>query len=129
MSEGEWSDEEDEKRAKEREDAKKSKKDLKLGKRKKREDDDMHDFFHGDAFEEVPEENLDNGYSSMDSDDMAETRALAKLMLRKKARTEIMESTYNRYSNFDDPAVLPDWFVQDEKKHYKPNIPITKAQA
>jgi hypothetical protein len=38
----------------------------------------------------------------MDSDDIAETRALAKLMLRKKARTEILEGTYNRYATHDD---------------------------
>jgi hypothetical protein len=43
----------------------------------------------------------------MDSDDMAETRALAKVMLRKKARTEIIDSTINRYANFDDESVLP----------------------
>lgn len=62
----------------------------------------------------------------MDSDDMAETRALAKVMLRKKARTEILDSTYNRYATFDDETALPDWFMQDEKKHYRPNLPVTK---
>ena len=60
---------------------------------------------------------------------MAETRALAKLMLRKKARNQILDSTYNRYSNFDDPSVLPKWFLEDEAKHYKPNLPITKEEA
>lgn len=43
----------------------------------------------------------------MDSDDIAETRALAKLMLRKKTRNEILESTYNRYARFDDKSILP----------------------
>lgn len=62
----------------------------------------------------------------MDSDDIAETRALAKLMLRKKARNEILENTYCRYANHDDPNVLPEWFVEDEKKNYKPAIPVTK---
>ena len=38
----------------------------------------------------------------MDSDDIAETRALAKLMLRKKARTEILEGTYNKFANHED---------------------------
>jgi hypothetical protein len=32
------------------------------------------------------EEDLPSGYTSMDSDDIAETRALAKKMLRKKFR-------------------------------------------
>lgn len=59
---------------------------------------------------------------------MAETRALAKLMLRKKARTEILDATYNRYSTFDDETALPSWFVEEEKKHYRPNIPVTKEE-
>lgn len=57
---------------------------------------------------------------------MAETRAIAKLMLRKKARTEILDSTYNRFANFDDEGALPQWFLEDEKKHFRPNLPVTK---
>ena len=57
----------------------------------------------------------------MDSDDMAETRALAKLMLRKKNRTEILESTYNRFATNEDKTALPDWFVEDEARHYRAN--------
>lgn len=108
VSEGEWSDD-DIDEDKEKKD-KKSKKDLKLGKRKKREADDVQDFFGNTEIEVVPQEKLEDGYSSMDSDDMAETRALAKVMLRKKARQEILDSTYNRYANFDDPDAVPSWF-------------------
>ena len=53
----------------------------------------------------------------MDSDDIAETRILARKMLRKKARNEIMDSTYNKYAFNDDPNSLPSWFVEDEAKH------------
>lgn len=63
----------------------------------------------------------DGGYSSMDSDDMAETRALAKLMLRKKNRQEILDSTYNRFATHEDKSSLPDWFVEDEARHFRPN--------
>lgn len=118
-----WSDEEDEKAKKLKE--QKSKKDIKLGKRKKREADE-HDFFADKGIEEVPQENFDEKASDMDSDDMAETRALAKVMLRKKARTEIIDSTYNRYAIFEDENALPSWFVEDEKRHYRPNLPVTK---
>jgi len=34
----------------------------------------------------------------MDSDDIAETRALAKKMLRKKFRTETIDASYSRYA-------------------------------
>jgi len=62
----------------------------------------------------------------MDSDDMAETRALAKVMLRKKARNAILDSTYNRYATFDDKSSVAEWFLEDEDRHYRANIPVTK---
>jgi AdoMet-dependent rRNA methyltransferase SPB1 len=130
VSEGEWSEDDQDKAALKKElDTNNKKQDKLLGKRKKREADPdaAADFFHNDGFEEVPQEKIAEGYSSMDSDDMAETRAIAKLMLRKKNRREILDSTYNRYTNFDDPAMIPQWFAEDEAKHYKPNVPITKA--
>jgi AdoMet-dependent rRNA methyltransferase SPB1 len=61
------------------------------------------------------------GYSSMDSEDIAETRALAKVMLRKKSRGIIMDSTYNRYATDEDKSILPDWFVEDEARHFRAN--------
>jgi len=81
------------------------------------------DFFANTEIEIVPQEKIgkDSDDESMDSDDMAETRALAKLMLRKKTRNKIIEGTYNRYANHDDPAVLPDWFLEDEARHFRAN--------
>lgn len=127
-------DEDDEKRLQKEKKNKKS--DGLLGKRKKRggeDEDDVGDFFANTEIEVVPQEKIrgpkgsalaldsedDAGYSSMDSDDMAETRALAKVMLRKKNRTEILENTYNRFSTHEDKSTLPDWFVEDEAKHFK----------
>jgi AdoMet-dependent rRNA methyltransferase SPB1 len=65
----------------------------------------------------------------MDSDEVAETRAIAYKMLRKKDRENLIDQSYNRYSNMDEIEALPDWFLQDESKHYRPNIPITKEEA
>jgi len=71
-----------------------------LGKRSKSglkgDMDDLKDFFNP-TMEEVPvedlaklqkekDEDLPSGYTSMDSEEIAETRALAKKMLRKKFR-------------------------------------------
>jgi len=53
----------------------------------------------------------------MDSDDVAATRILARKMLRKKARTELIEGSYNRFSSHEHPSTLPTWFVEDESKH------------
>jgi hypothetical protein len=53
---------------------------------------------------------LPDGYSSMDSEEIAETRALAKKMLRKKFRTETVDGSYSRYAYEDNEQIIPSWF-------------------
>ena len=48
----------------------------------------------------------------------AEMRALAKKMLRGRARTDVLESAYHRYV-FHDKDARPIWFAQDEERHLK----------
>ena len=64
-----------------------------------------------------PETRQKEGYESMDSDDIAITRIMARKMLRKKARNEMMDASYNQYVSHEDPASLPSWFIEDESKH------------
>ena len=46
-------------------------------------------------------------------------------MNRQKTRTDLINDGFNRYSlNAKDG--LPSWFLDDESKHYKSNLPITK---
>ena len=111
-----------------------------MGKRKRAgiegDIDEVKQFFANGPVEEGPQTDLSkkgpndlpDGYSSMDSDDIAETRALAKCMLRKKFRTETIDASYSRYATEDNEAVLPQWFVEDEAKHHIPNINLTKEQ-
>ncbi len=56
----------------------------------------------------------------------AEAVTLAQqLVNRQKTRTELINDGFNRYSlNAKDN--LPTWFLDDEAKHYKSNLPITK---
>ena len=139
----ESADEDDEKMLEKQAGTRKARREEKmLGKRKKRtggkDDDDLGDFFANTEIEVVPQSKIrgakkgdgfadgensvdGDGYSSMDSDDMAETRALAKVMLRKKSRNDILNSTYNRFVTHEDKSALPDWFVEDEAKHFKAN--------
>ena len=74
--------------------------------------------------EEKGDSSSDEGY---DTDEKAEIRAIAKKMLRKKKRLEILNSTYNRYA-FEDDGRVPQWFVEEEKKHNVPTKPVTKAE-
>ncbi|KAJ3782271.1 Spb1 C-terminal domain-containing protein [Lentinula aff. detonsa] len=94
-----------------------------------------------DDFEVVPqaEEDIDLwDVSNVDEDALkqahiqkhglttAEAVTLAQqLVNREKSKTQLINDGFNRYSlNAKDG--LPSWFLDDENKHYKPNIPVTK---
>lgn len=47
-------------------------------------------------------------------------------MLRKHRAKDLVDAAYNRFS-WNDDADLPDWFVDDEKKHYRPQVPLPPA--
>jgi AdoMet-dependent rRNA methyltransferase SPB1 len=66
-------------------------------------------------------------YDDYDVDSLAEMRVLARKMLRKKDREEIMENTYSRFARpVDEDA--PQWFLDDENKHNHKILPITKEE-
>ncbi|XP_066362161.1 uncharacterized protein [Miscanthus floridulus] len=89
-------------------------------------------------FEIVPAEpvrNEDDSSSSSSSDESeddlddyrkAEVLAYAKKMLRKKRREQILDDAYNKHM-FDDEG-LPNWFVEDEKRHRQPMKPVTREE-
>ena len=41
--------------------------------------------------------------------------ALARKMRKKRARTDVLDCAYHRFSSHDDN--LPRWFYEDEKRH------------
>ena len=122
LSEGEWSDESGENvRTKKAQAAKKKEKTLgKRGAKDREEDDAAKDFFGSSTFQEVPAEEIGarGNDASLDSTEIAETRILAKKMLRKKDRSELLDATFNRYSFHERREELPTWFVEDEQKSY-----------
>ena len=60
-----------------------------------------------------------------DSDERARHLAMGSLLIRKSKRREVINAAYNRYAFNDGP--LPSWFVEDENRHFKPQLPVTKA--
>jgi AdoMet-dependent rRNA methyltransferase SPB1 len=66
-------------------------------------------------------------FEDFDPDDLAADLALAKKMIRKKDREEILDLSFNKFNNFDYEG-LPSWFVDDEKKHHFLNLPVTKEE-
>lgn len=48
-----------------------------------------------------------------------------QLVNREKTKTQLINDGFNRYS-LNSKEGLPAWFLDDESKAYKPNIPVTK---
>lgn len=40
----------------------------------------------------------------------------------------MIDDAYNKYMFDDDHGGLPDWFVEDQKRHYQPAKPISKEE-
>lgn len=57
----------------------------------------------------------DSDHEEYDSEDEAVTLALGTLMLRKSRAKKLVDASYNRFA-WNDPADLPEWFVDDEVK-------------
>lgn len=53
--------------------------------------------------------------------------ALVQKMTTKKGKEAIINSSINRYSFYrdEDPHTLPRWFVDDEERNCKPEVPLT----
>lgn len=56
----------------------------------------------------------------------AEAVTLAQqLVNRERTKTDLINDGFNRYS-LNSKEGLPTWFLDDESKHYKANLPVTK---
>ncbi|KAF8622893.1 hypothetical protein AX15_006658 [Amanita polypyramis BW_CC] len=95
----------------------------------------------GDDFEIVPQDSPDDDLWDIDNEDEDEVKhreikefglvtpeavTLAQQFVnREKTRIQLINDGFNRYS-LNSKEGLPSWFLDDEAKHYKSNIPITK---
>ncbi|KAL1921447.1 uncharacterized protein VTP21DRAFT_11163 [Calcarisporiella thermophila] len=56
----------------------------------------------------------------------AEAMTLAQqLVNRQKSKSDLLDDGFNKRT-FNDSHSLPEWFLDDEKKHNTPNLPVTK---
>ena len=58
-------------------------------------------------------------------DEVAHVQAMGSLLVHKKSRRDLIEAGYNRYAR-DGTEDLPDWFVEDEEKFSRKQLPLTK---
>jgi AdoMet-dependent rRNA methyltransferase SPB1 len=74
----------------------------------------------------MDERKFNSDHEDYDSDDYAQTLALGTMMLRRSKEKAFVDASYNRYA-WNDPSDLPEWFVDDENKHYRPQLPVPPA--
>lgn len=51
--------------------------------------------------------------------------SLAQKLIHPSGKRDLIDDGFSKFA-FDDHELLPSWFVEDEQRHYKPNIPVTK---
>lgn len=67
----------------------------------------------------------DSDHEDYDLDDRAKDLALGSMMLRRSKAKQIIDASYNRFA-WNDQADLPDWFMDDEEKNYRPQVDIPR---
>ncbi|KAK9814670.1 hypothetical protein WJX72_009544 [[Myrmecia] bisecta] len=78
------------------------------------------------ASEDSDDDGSDPEFDALDERGKAEVLALAKKMLRRKDKQEILDAAYNRYASHDDR--LPQWFIEDEQRHRRPPALVSKEE-
>lgn len=68
----------------------------------------------------------DSDEEDYDARDRTMTLALGTLMLRTSRKKALIDASYNRFT-WNDPKDLPDWFMEDELRHNKPQLPVPPA--
>ena len=68
----------------------------------------------------------DSDSEQYDSHDRAMTLALGTLMLRRSREKALVDASYNRFT-WNDSKDLPTWFIDDECKRNKPQLPVPEA--
>ncbi|KAL7855257.1 hypothetical protein SRHO_G00174470 [Serrasalmus rhombeus] len=80
------------------------------------DDDDDH-------LQVVPVESISKRARIMDAEGMA---LGAQIATSKKRCRDLVDNSFNRFANSEDMTELPAWFVDDERKHRKKPVPVTK---
>ncbi|NWI23550.1 SPB1 protein, partial [Sula dactylatra] len=75
------------------------------------------------GFEVVPIENPVKRAHILDAEGLALGSVIAT---SKKARRDLIDDSFNRYSFNEDEGELPEWFTEEEKQHRRKQIPVDR---
>ncbi|KAL1023314.1 hypothetical protein UPYG_G00039080 [Umbra pygmaea] len=84
----------------------------------KGDDDD-----YGDDFQVVPVESTSKRARILDAEGLALGLQIAT---SKKRSRDLVDGSFHRYASSDDQSNIPEWLVDDERKHRIKPIPVTK---
>ncbi|KAM6042241.1 pre-rRNA 2'-O-ribose RNA methyltransferase FTSJ3 [Chlamydotis macqueenii] len=75
------------------------------------------------GFEVVPIENPVKRARVLDAEGLALGSVIAT---SRKARRDLIDDSFNRYSFNEDEGELPEWFTEEEKQHRRKQIPVDR---
>ncbi|NXC66766.1 SPB1 protein, partial [Anhinga anhinga] len=75
------------------------------------------------GFEVVPIENPVKRARILDAEGLALGSVIAT---SKKARRDLIDDSFNRYSFNEDEGELPEWFTEEEKQHRRKQVPVDR---
>ncbi|KAK4808364.1 hypothetical protein QYF61_002601 [Mycteria americana] len=75
------------------------------------------------GFEVVPIENPVKRARVLDAEGLALGSVIAT---SKKARRDLIDDSFNRYSFNEDEGELPEWFTEEEKQHRRKQMPVDR---
>ncbi|KAJ0065018.1 hypothetical protein NL108_001003, partial [Boleophthalmus pectinirostris] len=76
-----------------------------------------------DDFQVVPVESTSKKNQILDAEGLALGSQIAA---SKKRARDLVDESFHRFASSDEPWEVPEWFLQDERKHRKKPVPVTK---
>ncbi|XP_012588518.1 PREDICTED: pre-rRNA processing protein FTSJ3 [Condylura cristata] len=100
------------------------------------EDENCRDTQRGKKRSRGPQSDADAGFEIVPIEDPAKHRILdpeglalgAVIASSKKAKRDLIDNSFSRYTFNEDEGELPEWFVQEEKQHRIRQLPIDKKE-
>uniref|UniRef100_A0A8C7JUB6 pre-rRNA processing protein FTSJ3 n=1 Tax=Oncorhynchus kisutch TaxID=8019 RepID=A0A8C7JUB6_ONCKI len=77
----------------------------------------------GDDFQVVPVESTSKRARIMNAEGLA---LGCQIATSKKRSRDLVDGSFHRFASSEDQCEVPEWFVDDEKKHRNKPIPVTK---
>ncbi|KAK7889458.1 hypothetical protein WMY93_025018 [Mugilogobius chulae] len=74
-------------------------------------------------FQVVPVESTSKKSQILDAEGLALGSQIAA---SKKRARDLVDDSFHRFASSDEPWEVPEWFLQDERKHRKKPVPVTK---